>query len=115
MNYPLFDRSEGFYHALALLPDWEERLARQLDLETFARARLDEAERIVLRFSQLGYTSREIASYYGVSQSGLSRKLKRIFSRMADAAIMRERREESIREMQRILSVGEDGADEAAA
>jgi len=92
MNHPLFERSEGFYHALALLPDWDERLIRLLDMESLAAAQLDESERIILHFRQLGYSTREIAWYYGTSQSGLNRKVKRIFERLADAAIMRERR-----------------------
>ena len=114
MNYPLFDRSEGFYYALALAPDWEDRLVRTLDLEAFASARLDEAERVALALTQLGYTTREIAFYYGVSQSGLSRKLKRVFERMADAAIMRERREENIRSLERAMRGEEDGGSAAA-
>lgn len=106
MNYPLFDRSEGFYYALALLPDWDERLVRQLDLEDFARAELEEAERVVLHFNQLGYTNREIAWYYGISQSGLNKKLKRIFERIADAAIMRRYREEQIAAIEEIINGG---------
>ena len=46
-----------------------------------------EGERIVLHLRQLGYTVREIAGYYGTSQAGLNRKLKKIFDRMADAII----------------------------
>ena len=99
MNYPLFERSEGFYHSLSLVPNWDERLVRILDLEELARAELDEADRIVLHFQQLGYSTREIALYYGTSQSGLNRKLKRIFERLADAAIRREYEEEKAKEL----------------
>lgn len=98
MNYPLFERSEGFYHMLALMPDWDERLVRLLDMETLAEAELDEAERVILHFSQLGYTTREIAWYYGTSQSGLNRKVRRIFERLASAAIERECRRLDIEE-----------------
>jgi len=87
LYYPLFERSEGFYHWLALTPDWDDKLARTMDMETLARAELDEGERIVLHLRQLGYTVREIAGYYGTSQAGLNRKLKKIFDRMADAII----------------------------
>ena len=90
MNYPLFERSEGFYHSLALTPDWDERLVRLLDMEELAVTQLDEAERVILRLRQLGYSTREIAWYYGTSQSGLSRRVKRIFERLADAAIRKE-------------------------
>ncbi len=101
MNYPLFERSEGFYHALALAPDWDERLVRLLDMEELALSRLDEAERVVLHLFQLGYSTREIAWYYGTSQSGLSRKIRRIFERLADAAIMEEYRREERKEYER--------------
>ncbi|MFA6451100.1 MAG: hypothetical protein WCX65_16610 [bacterium] len=87
MNYPLFERSDGFYHALALVPDWDERLVRLLDMEELAAAQLDEAERVILHLHQLGYSTREIAWHYGTSQSGLSRKVRRIFERLADASI----------------------------
>ncbi len=92
MNFPLFERSEGFYHSLALMPDWDERLVRLIDMEELAEAQLDEAERVILHLHQLGYSTREIAWYYGTSQSGLSRRVKRIFERLADAAIMEEYR-----------------------
>mgnify|MGYP001413714053 CR=1 FL=1 len=87
MNYPLFERSEGFYFSIANRPDWVDNLARQLDMESLASASLDESERVILHFRQLGYTTREIARYYGTSQSGLNRKLKKIFSRLESAAV----------------------------
>jgi hypothetical protein len=104
MNFPLFERSEGFYHALALMPDWDERLVRLIDMEELAAAELDEAERVILHFRQLGYTTREIAWYYGTSQSGLNRKVKRIFERLAGAAIESERRLHDIEERLKALA-----------
>lgn len=83
MNYPLFDRSEGFYHSLALLPDWENRLVRRLDIEEFAAQDLDTAELSLLHFNQLGYTIREIAWYYGVKDRQVRDKIKKVFHRLA--------------------------------
>ena len=83
MDYPLLERHDGFYYHLALTPDWEDRLVRFLDVEEFLNQDMDEAERMILHFNQLGYTIREISWYYGVSRQNMNYKLKKIFHRLA--------------------------------
>jgi len=83
MDYPLFERSDGFYYQLALMPDWEDRLVRMLDVEDFSRSRMDEAERTIIHFNRLGYSVREISWYYGTSRQNMNYKLGKVFHRLA--------------------------------
>ena len=85
MYYPLFERPEGFYYQLGLMPDWEDRLAHLLDLEEFSRSELDESEQSILHLRQLGYTFSEISWYYGSGSRSLKYKLGRILDRIAIA------------------------------
>lgn len=83
MNFPLFERSEGFYYSLGLTPDWEDRLLRLIDMEELSRKRLDDAEMTILHFNQLGYSIREISWYYGSNYATLRYRMKKIFDRLA--------------------------------
>ena len=83
MNYPIFERPDGFYYSLALKPNWEDRLARIIDIEKLSSESLDDAERTILHFNQLGYSIREISWYYGVNYRSIKYRLDRIFERLA--------------------------------
>ena len=83
MNYPLFERPEGFYYSIALSNNWEDQLVRQLDLESIARSNLDKAEQTIFHFNQLGYSIREISGYYGANYHNLRRKMQTVLDRLA--------------------------------
>lgn len=83
MNFPMFERSEGFYYSLGLAPDWEDRLLRLIDMEELSREELSDAEMTILHFNQLGYSISEISWYYGTGYQGLRNKLEKIFDRLA--------------------------------